>query len=232
MCGRFTLSSPTQQLALQFEVTEAPSLEPRYNIAPTQPVATVRLTRDGSARELVILQWGLVPFWAKDPEVGERLINARAETLVERPAFREAYRRRRCLVLADGFYEWQKQDGTKQPYYVRMKNGKPFAFAGLWEHWKGPDTVVESCTLITTDPNDMMRPIHNRMPVILQPEDYELWLSREVSDPEVLNTLLKPYPSEEMTAFPVSRRVNSPDNDDARLIEPLPHGENLGLPGL
>jgi putative SOS response-associated peptidase YedK len=251
MCGRFTLTNPNQDLLVQFTLRDMPALEPRYNIAPTQPVAAVRVApalaalppvaakeaalrsegREGSARELVLLHWGLVPFWAKDPQIGSRLINARSETVAEKPAFREAFRRRRCLVLADGFYEWQKQGGTKQPFCVRLRDGRPFAFAGLWEHWQGTDAVVESCTLLTTDPNELMRPLHNRMPVIIDPGDYELWLDVGVRQPDVLQSLLRPYPAEEMEAYPVSRRVNSPDNDDPQCVEPLPHGEGTPFSG-
>lgn len=231
MCGRFTLASPVQALAAQFNLPEVPALEPRYNIAPTQAVAAVRAAGEATLRELALLHWGLIPFWAKDPEVGARLINARSETVAEKPAFREAFRRRRCLVLADGFYEWQKQDGGKQPFYVRMNDGRPFAFAGLWEHWNGPEGVIESCTLLTTQPNDVMRPLHNRMPVILELKDYDLWLDPGIRQTDLLLPLLCPYSPAEMVAFPVSRRVNSPDNDDPQCIVPLPHRESSALPG-
>jgi putative SOS response-associated peptidase YedK len=231
MCGRFTLTSPVQVLAAQFNLPEVAALEPRYNIAPTQPVAAVRASGEAMVRELALLQWGLIPFWAKDPEVGARLINARAETVGEKPAFREAFRRRRCLVLADGFYEWQKQDGGKQPFYVRMRDGSAFAFAGLWERWKGPEGNIESCTLLTTQPNELMRILHNRMPVILEAKDYDLWLDPGIRQTDLLLPLLRPFSAEEMEAYPVSRRVNSPDNDDPRCIVPLPHGESSALPG-
>jgi putative SOS response-associated peptidase YedK len=222
MCGRFTLTDPDQDLAEQFDLPEIPALEPRYNIAPTQAVAAVRVAAGGAVRELVLLRWGLIPFWAKDPEIGARLINARSETVAEKPAFRDAFKRRRCLVVADGFYEWQKQQGKKQPFYIRLRAGQPFAFAGLWERWRGAEeSIVESCTLLTTSPNGLMQPLHNRMPVILQPRDYELWLDPGVVRAELLQPLLVPYPAEEMEAYPVSRRVNSPDNDDPRCIEPL-----------
>jgi putative SOS response-associated peptidase YedK len=222
MCGRFTLTDPDQRLVAQFDLPGIPDLKPRYNIAPTQPVAVVRVAAEGAIREMVLLHWGLIPFWAQDQEIGARLINARAETAAEKPAFRHAFRRRRCLVVADGFYEWQKQDGAKQPYFIRLRDSSPFAFAGLWERWEGPDAaVIESCTLLTTEPNDLLGQIHNRMPVILHPEDYGLWLNPGVQQPEQLQPLLHAYPAEEMEAFPVSRRVNSPDNDDARCIEPL-----------
>ncbi len=223
MCGRFTLTDPDANLAVQFNLPELPDLAPRYNIAPTQPVAAVRLDNRSGSRELAMLRWGLIPFWAKDPAIGSKLINARSETAAEKPAFRAAFRKRRCLVLADGFYEWQKQDGVKQPFYIRLRGGQPYAFAGLWEFWKGPDgEAVETCTLLTTQPNDLVREVHNRMPVILRPADYDLWLNPGVEEVEVLQGILGAYPAGEMEAYAISRRVNSPDNDDPRLIEPLP----------
>ena len=216
------MTDPDQRLVEQFDLPGIPDLKPRYNIAPTQPVAVVRVPTAGAAREMVLLHWGLIPFWAQDPEIGARMINARAETAAEKPAFRHAFRRRRCLVIADGFYEWQKLDGTKQPHFIRLRDPKPFAFAGLWERWEGPDaSVIESVTLLTTEPNALLGEIHNRMPVILHPKDYGLWLDPGIQQPEKVQPLLTAYPAEEMEAFPVSRRVNSPDNDDARCIEPL-----------
>ena len=233
MCGRFTLTAPDQDLAVQFNLPSIPSLEPRYNIAPTQPVAAVRETQDGSGRELAMLRWGLIPFWAKDPGIGSRMINARSETVAEKPAFRTAFRRRRCLVLADGFYEWQRQNGSKLPHYVRMQTGGPFAIAGLWERWEGQDAeVIQSCTLLTTEPNALIRPIHDRMPVILRPDDYDLWLDREVDQPEVLQPLLHAFAAELMDAYPVSRLVNSPRNDEPQCIEPLVEEDAGRLPGL
>lgn len=221
MCGRFTLVTPAKELAEQFRLIEVPSLSPRYNIAPTQPVAAVRQLPGNGARKLSLLHWGLIPFWAKEPGIGSRMINARSETAAEKPAFRAAFRRRRCLVLADGFYEWQRLERGKQPFYIRLHDGKPFAFAGLWEHWKGPDeTTIDSCTLLTTEPNDLIRPVHNRMPVILAPEDYDLWLDPGVQEPELLHPLLRACPSENMHAYPVSKWVNNPRNDDPRCIEP------------
>jgi putative SOS response-associated peptidase YedK len=222
MCGRFTLTDPDQDLAVQFNLPEIPDLKPRYNIAPTQPVAAVRMAPESMVRELAMLQWGLIPFWAKDPKIGSRMINARSETVAEKPAFRAAFRHRRCLVVADGFYEWQKIDGGKQPFYICLQDRRPFAFAGLWEHWKGPDdTIIESCTLLTTQPNELLRPLHNRMPVILQAKDYDLWLDTEVQQKELLQPLLRAYPPEELEAYPVSRWVNRPQNDAPQCIEPL-----------
>ena len=226
MCGRFTLATPKQDLVVQFNLPDIPDLQPRYNIAPTQPVAAVRVPTSGEGRELVMLHWGLIPFWAKDPKLGARLINARSETVADRPAFRAAFRRRRCLVPADGFYEWQKQNGTKQPFFIHLQDGRPFAFAGLWEHWQDPDGgIIESCTLLTTRPNELVRPLHNRMPVILHPRNYVLWLDPETEDANVLNRLLDPYPSGEMEAYPVSRYVNSPQNEGPGCILPLAERE-------
>ena len=222
MCGRFTLTTPGDTLAEIFELSEVPDLPPRYNIAPSEPVATVRLPSGNAPRELVLLRWGLIPHWAKDPGVGARMINARSETVATNPAFRSAFRRRRCLVPATGFYEWQRQERRKQPVYIRMHDGQPFAFAGLWEHWEGPEgTPIESCTLLTTQPNDLVRPVHDRMPVILDPKDYELWLDPDVQDPARLQPLLRPYASEQMVAYPVSQLVNNPANDVPETIEPL-----------
>lgn len=222
MCGRFTLITPAEALAEQFQLFEIPSLAPRYNIAPTQPVAAVRRVPGDGQRELVLLRWGLVPFWAKDPGIGARMINARSETVAEKPAFRAAFRRRRCLVPADGFYEWRRLERGKQPFYVRLRDERPFAFAGLWERWEGPDeTAIDSCTLLTTEPNDLIRPVHSRMPVILSPKDYDLWLDPGVQKAELLQPLLRPYPSEGMLAYPISTWVNKPKNDSPRCIEPL-----------
>ena len=223
MCGRFTLRAPASLVAEQFTLFELPPFAPRFNIAPSQPVAVVRLApaQGQPQRELAWLRWGLIPSWAKDPAIGNRMINARAETVAEKPAYRAALRRRRCLLAADGFYEWQRTDGRKQPYFIHLCDDRPFAFAGLWEAWEGPDdSYIESCTLLTTEPNELIRPIHNRMPVILAPDDYEPWLDPAVQKPEPLVPLLRPYPSDEMAAHPVSTLVNSPTNDDPKCIEP------------
>lgn len=222
MCGRFTLTSPAETVAELFELDEVPQLTPRYNIAPTQPIAVVRALSDDPKREVAELQWGLIPSWAKDPSIGSRMINARAEGVAEKPSFRSAFRRRRCLVLADGFYEWQKISTRKQPHYIHLANRRPFAFAGLWEHWEDPQgEAIDSCTIITTEPNDMMTKLHNRMPVILHPRDYILWLDPEVQKPEKVQPLLRPYPSREMVAYAVSTWVNKPSNDTPACVEPL-----------
>lgn len=223
MCGRFTLRAPARVVAEQFALFELPPFTPRFNIAPSQPVPVVRLVPEQPQpqRELVWLRWGLIPSWAKDPAIGNRLINARAETVADKPAFRAAYRRRRCLVVADGFYEWQPSGKRKQPYFIRMRDDGPFAFAGLWEAWEGPDhSQVESCTLLTTEPNELIRPIHNRMPVILPAEHYQPWVDPAVERPEQLAPLLRPYPAKEMTADPVGTFVNSPANDGPECIQP------------
>jgi putative SOS response-associated peptidase YedK len=224
MCGRFTLRAPASVVAEQFAVFEIEPWKSRYNIAPTQPVVAVRMAAGGakaeSGRELVWLRWGLVPSWADDPSIGNRLINARAETAATKPAFRAAMRQRRCLVVADGFYEWQRAGKQKTPYLVRMRDDRPFGFAGLWESWEGPDhSAIESCTLLTTEANEVVRPIHDRMPVIIAPSDYQRWLDPTVANAEKIAPLLRPYPSDEMTAYAVSPLVNSPTNDDARCVE-------------
>lgn len=220
MCGRFTLRAPASVVAEQFQLLDVEPLEPRFNIAPTQRVAAVCL--ESGARHLVSLQWGLVPSWARDPSVGNRLINARAESVADKPAFRAAFRRRRCLVLADGFYEWRRSGPKKQPFFIRLRDDRPFAFAGLWESWEGADhSALETCTIITTGPNELMEPIHDRMPVILASDDYEPWLDPAVQKPEQLAPLLRPYPSDAMLALAVTAHVNNPRNDDPECIVPV-----------
>ncbi len=226
MCSRISQTAPVEALRQLFDFDERPNLRPRVNIAPTQEVPAVRLEADegepaASRRHLVMLRWGLIPSWAKDAKLGSRMINARAETVATKPAFRAAFRRRRCLLLADGFYEWRQESGGKQPYRVALNDGGPFAFAGLWEAWCPPaeDTRLESCTIITTDANDLLGAIHDRMPVILDPKDYRLWLDDRAPLTEV-QALLRPFPSEALTAFPVSKRLNSVANEAPDLIEP------------
>ena len=220
MCGRFLLKSPLVRLQGHFGFAERPNLAPQYNIAPTQTVPIVRRRKSEEGRELAFVRWGLVPFWAKDLSIGSRLINARAEGIAEKPAFRDAFKARRCLVPADGFYEWRKIDGGKQPMLVRLRSGEPFGFAGLWERWRGPEGPVETFTIVTTDPNAVTAPIHNRMPVILDPADYDQWLDPTKPDGQAL---LRPCPDDWLEACPVSTKVNSPRNDSADLIEPLPN---------
>jgi len=223
MCGRFTLRAPAGVIAEQFSLFEAAPFTPAYNIAPTQPVATIVAALPGLSRELVWMHWGLIPSWAKDRAVGSRMINARAETVAQKPAFRAAFRRRRCLVLADGFYEWQRLDGKKWPYFIHLRNDRPFAFAGLWEHWQGPEEeTLQSCALVTTEANELMRPIHDRMPVILPEGEYARWLDPSLEPPESLLPLLRPYPSEAMEAYRVSTYVNNPTHDAPQCVQPEP----------
>ena len=218
MCGRYTLKSGGQQVAEAFGLAEFPDLQERYNIAPTQPVPVV-LDND---KRLETMHWGLIPSWADDPSIGIRMINARAETVSEKPSYRSAFKRRRCLVVADGFYEWKKTDDGKQPYYLRLTDGSPFGFAGLWETWnvEGGEEI-RSCTIITTEPNEISAEVHNRMPVILPPELYDAWLDPDNDDREELLTMLAPYPAEEMEAYPISRRVSSPANDGPGVLQPV-----------
>ncbi|MDT3779750.1 SOS response-associated peptidase [Nitrospira sp. MA-1] len=222
MCGRFTRKENFQHLAKQLGLQGLPPMGPRYNIAPSQFIACVRTNFETRQRECTELKWGLVPSWAKDPGIGNKLINARGETVAEKPAFRKAFKHQRCLVLADGFYEWKREGKTKQPFYVRFKDHRLFAFAGLWERWKQNETdTLETCTLITTTPNAVMEPIHHRMPVILSSRDFADWLDPTVQAVERVNTLLRPFPPEEMEAYPVSQLVNNPRNDRPECINPI-----------
>jgi len=219
MCGRFTLTQPASVVAERFGVQFALfEFAPRYNIAPSQPVAVVM---QNGERRLEACQWGLVPFWAKEPEIGNRLINARAETLAEKPAFKYSLARRRCLIPADGFFEWRKEGNRRTPVYILRRDGGLFAFAGLWDEWQSPDgSPLRTCTIITTEPNALIAPIHNRMPVILHPENEALWLDTSQREPTRLLSLLKPYPTEELEAYAVSTHVNNPNNDDPLCIQP------------
>lgn len=230
MCGRYAFYTPIEAMTRLFGVSEvhAHELAPRYNIAPTQEVPIVRSSpflegdaERASLRELALARWGLVPFWAKDPSIGNRMINARGETVAQKPAFRAAFRKRRCLVPADGFYEWVKTDTVKQPWYIHAASGEPLAFAGLWELWDPPDGAVPlaSCTIITTRANEFMRSLHDRMPVVLDAAGRDAWLDA-ATRPENLQALLAPAPDAMLEAWPVSRRVNSPFNEDASLVEP------------
>ena len=223
MCGRFTLFEPDRSLAGIFGVAAAGLPGPRYNISPSQPIAVVRISPGAERRrELVPLRWGLVPSWAKDPSIGSRMINARAETVPEKPAFRGAWKSRRCLIPANGFYEWQRRNGRKQPWYVRMRDRAPFAIAGLWERREAPPgEPLETCALITTEANDLLAPIHGRMPAILPPAEFDRWLSCPAEEAQRLRPLLRPYPPEEMEAFEIGLRVNNPGNDAPDLIEPV-----------
>jgi putative SOS response-associated peptidase YedK len=223
MCGRFTLTIDPAQLKLFLDLNDVPAdLAPRYNIAPTQPVAVVTSAQD---RKVEIFQWGLIPSWAKDPSIGSRMINARAETIEEKPAFRASFKRHRCLILADGFFEWKKilegKKETKQPYCIRLKDDQPFAFAGLWDHWTSPTGDEKlTCTIITTAPNSLMAEIHDRMPVILDKDSMWDWLDLDAS-PIALHALLQAYPAKQMKAYPISKLVNRPENDSTEVIAPL-----------
>lgn len=228
MCGRFTLTLDPVVLREAFDLGEMPpDWIPRYNIAPSQPVAVIA---DAKTRNVDFMRWGLVPSWAKDISIGDRLINARSETLAEKPSFRSALAKRRCLILADGFFEWKKSEnksGPSMPFYIQMEDKSPFAFAGLWEIWHAPGgDVLKSCTIVTCEPNARVAPIHNRMPVIFNPKDAWVWLEeRPVTE---LTGLLKPYHAEDMVAIPISRMVNDPKRDEPAIIKPAPAG-SLGL---
>jgi putative SOS response-associated peptidase YedK len=219
MCGRFTLRARPQAVAEAFELLELPDLSPRYNIAPTQLIASVRFDADRGSRVLVRQRWGLIPSWADDPSIGNRMINARAETVATKPAFRKAFAARRCLIVADGFYEWQKTAEGKQPYFMHRRDDAPFAFAGLWERW-GPERQ-ESCTIITTTANATMRSLHDRMPVIVQPKDYGAWLDPACQGGEALAPILRPAPEDLLVVEPVRPLANSPRNDIPECVVPI-----------
>lgn len=253
MCGRFSLGFPVPVVAEEFEVERVDcTLTPSYNIAPTQPVMAVVQWEGAQAgagkadeglvgggpeqrpggRVLTTLRWGLVPSWAKDPSIGARLINARAESAADKPSFRSAFRSRHCLIPASGFYEWRKAragaggarraGGAKQPYHIGLAGKGLFGLAGLFESWLGPEgDELRTCTILTTAPNELIEPIHDRMPVIVASENRELWLDPAVQDPKALEPILVPYPAHEMEAYPVSKRVNSPTNQGAGLARPL-----------
>ena len=227
MCGRFTNRFTWKELHERLDLIGTPlNLRPRYNVAPSQDVAAVRASNGG--RTLAMLRWGLIPGWAKDPAIGHKLINARSETAAEKPSFRSAFRHRRCLIPADGFYEWQRRGGTRQPWLFGLRDGAPMIFAGLWERWtvpegaaltgslaeRNPGDAVETCTILTTAANETVAPVHGRMPVILAPDAWDVWLAGEAVP-------LGPYPADAMMAHPVSTHVNRPANDDPRCVEPV-----------
>lgn len=216
MCGRFAFYSPSEATAALFGATTSTEVVPRYNIAPTQFIAAVRRDEQ-EAPELAMLRWGLVPFWAKDPSIGNRMINARSETVAEKPSFRNAYKKRRCLILADGFYEWRKEGDGKTPYYISLADGSPFAFAGIWENWnsKESDESLQSTAIITAAASDFMAQLHQRMPVVVRPEQADRWLA---GDAELLSEVIDNSP--EFRAWPVDRKVNNARNEDAALIDP------------
>lgn len=224
MCGRITLTVKPSDLLEEFPVDEVPDFEPHWNLAPTQDLCVIT---NREPRKVQLYRWGLLPFWAKALKDGARMINARSDGVAEKPAFKKAFGRKRCLILADGFYEWKVLDKKrKQPYFIGLENRKPFAFAGLWESWHPPDggDAVHTCSVITTDANEQLSKLHDRMPVILPPASWELWLDPEEERPDVLLELLKPYDGR-MTTFPVSTLVNSPANDTPECLDPVQEDE-------
>lgn len=221
MCGRFNLITDAQALVDFFELSNCLDVAPRYNIAPSQDLLAVRQQDD--RRMAGLLHWGLIPHWSKDRKIGYKTINARAETVAEKPAFRSAFRRRRCLIPATGFFEWRTAESGKQPYNIVRRDGDLMAFAGLWESWTSQDGErIDSCTIIVTEANDSVRPVHDRMPVILDPEKYPTWLDPAVQDPAELQSLLRPCPAQLITAFPVSRSMGNPANNGPDCVRPLP----------
>jgi putative SOS response-associated peptidase YedK len=218
VCGRFVLKAPVSQLISRFKLDEAVDVPPRYNIAPGTGIPTIRHSPEGK-RVMHLLRWGLIPHWAKDPGLGAKLSNARGEAVADKPAFRDAFNRRRCLVPVDGFYEWKATGKQKQPYYFSLKSGEPFALGGLWESWRTSDgDILRTCCLITTGPNETMAPVHDRMPVIVSRGDVEVWLTGDANDAQVL---IRPYSSEDMQAWAVSRRVNRSGEEGADIIHPV-----------
>ena len=219
MCGRFTLFTNIEEIIDRFDIQAAFNDEyhSSYNVAPTHSVLSV--INDGTKNRLGYLRWGLIPSWAKDEKIGYKMINARSETIAEKVSFKNAYKNKRCLILADSFYEWKKTPERKIPMRIKLKNNAPFGMAGLWESWKSPNGMIYSCTVITTTPNELMTSIHDRMPVILRPEDEDIWLDSSIHDTEYLKQFLKPIDSQHMEAFEVSSNVNSPKNNAPNLIE-------------
>ncbi|WP_425802527.1 SOS response-associated peptidase [Desulfitobacterium sp. Sab5] len=219
MCGRFTLID-FEEIAERFQISDdSVELKPRYNIAPSQEIPVI--LNQGS-NSLAFFQWGLIPSWAKDPAIGNKMINARVETIDEKPAFKSLLRQKRCLIPADGFYEWKRSGTFNQPYRITLKNNRLFSFAGLWDTWSSPTgEVINSCTVITTTSNELIETIHTRMPAILTPEQEKLWLDPKITDSQFLKSLLRPYPSDLMTAYEVSKIVNSPKYDQPECIEPF-----------
>jgi putative SOS response-associated peptidase YedK len=220
MCGRYTVTATPEVLRALFGYTEQPNFPPRFNVAPTQPIAVVRLMN--GKRQFALVRWGLLPSWVKDPKAFSLLINARGETVNDKPAYKAAMKRRRCLIPADGFYEWKALGSRKQPYYVRAKSREPFAFAGLWETWTGPNgEELETAVIVTTDANQTLAPIYDRMPMIVPPEQFDLWLGGPDEDTTAATALIHPAPDDLLEAYPVSPDVNRVANDNPRLIEPV-----------
>lgn len=222
MCGRYRLSRRKQIIEERFDASGEEDWEPRYNIAPTQPVPVIRQHPKEPRRNISLLRWGLIPSWAKDASGSARMINARSETVATLPAFREALKLRRCLVPADGFYEWQRRRASKQPYCFEVNEGGLFAFAGLWDRWKDPSGKwIRSCSILTTTPNSVTAAVHDRMPVILDPSDYDLWLDPGMKDAAAIGELLKPFDAGAMRCYPVSSRVSQVQNDDPECSKPV-----------
>lgn len=224
MCGRYKLTVPFREIVRLYNLTNSVNLPSRYNIAPTQDVLAVIGGPERDQRRGEMMRWGLVPFWAKDVKIGYSLINAKAETVAEKPVFREAFKKRRCIIIADGFYEWQKIEAKrKQPYLITLKSERPFGFAGLWETWtdQASGETIRSCTIITTEPNALCAPIHNRMPVILDPDDDAKWLGEQPATNDELHAMLKPFPAERMECFKIGTKVGNVKYDEPSLIEPL-----------
>ncbi|VTS04156.1 SOS response-associated peptidase [Tuwongella immobilis] len=231
MCGRFTLTTPEEQLRSLFGLDFPEPYRPRYNIAPTQPVLTIRPNTRGK-RETALLRWGLVPSWSQDPRIASKMINARGETLAEKPAFRQAFRMRRCLIVADGFYEWHEANGHSQPYYFHRPNREPFAFAGLWDRWVGSDgSPLETCTIVNTasEGNARMSAIHHRIPVLLDPDDYDRWLDPREANVDRLAELFQPCSEDWLVSVPVSTAVNRVALDDPICLEPLGSQVDLAM---
>ena len=217
MCGRFSISTPTEILRVRFNVPRAEDLKPNYNAAPTQNLPVIL---NSEPTTINLCRWGLIPFWAKEERIGNGMINARAETLLQKPSFRTPFKKQRCLVLADGFYEWKRTSDRKIPHRISMRDHEPFAFAGIWEVWKTPDGEdVKTFSIITTEPNELMKPLHHRMPVIMKRENEEKWLQEiDISEAQ---KMLEPYPFEDLEAYPISTLVNNPRNNSEDIIKPL-----------
>ena len=221
MCGRFVLTTTSEQIRQSFGVSDVPSIAPRYNIAPTQDIVAICQNGDGY-RHVRTFRWGLIPHWSKDAASGDKMINARSETVHDKPSFRQPIRFHRCLVPASGFVEWQRQpDGSKQPFYIQRKDGKLLAMAGIWDTWKGPDHVIASCSILTTTANSLVARLHDRMPVLLSPSEYDQWLDRSITDPQQLNGMYAPYPADPLQAIPISALINNPRHDSPDCLEPL-----------
>jgi putative SOS response-associated peptidase YedK len=230
MCGRYTLSSPVEVIADLFEISRHPQMSeaplpeigPRYNLAPTQEIPVALVREPGAPRTLELLRWGLIPYWAKEASIGNRMINARAESVAEKPAYRHSFKKKRCLVPTDGFYEWKKEGKGKQPYLIRHRDRQPFAFAGLWSSWRSAEGgKVETFTIITTSSNNTIRELHDRMPVVVERENFGLWLDPKIGDAAEIQALLRPAPDEDFELVRVSRAVNSPAYDAADCIAPV-----------